>query len=131
MRIGRPVSEDPRAYKIGARLTAAELEEFEAYARRQGLTNAEVIKRGIRMQIDSGAMKQSQKVLSETLSIFKSGGEKQIEDRMVRACLNDLDKVRDQLKKEVNALPTAKRNMIKNVINNYLKDIVEDFDDGN
>lgn len=52
MRTGRPVSEDPRAYKISARLTAAELEEFEVYARRQGLTNAEVIKRGIRMQID-------------------------------------------------------------------------------
>lgn len=53
MRTGRPVSEDPRAYKISARLTAAELEEFEAYARRQGLTNAEVIKRGIKMQIDA------------------------------------------------------------------------------
>lgn len=53
MRTGRPISEDPRAYKISARLTAAELEEFEAYARRQGLTNAEVIKRGIRMQIES------------------------------------------------------------------------------
>lgn len=52
MRTGRPVSEDPRAYKISARLTAAELEEFEAYAHRQGLTNAEVIKRGIKMQID-------------------------------------------------------------------------------
>jgi len=52
MRTGRPVSEDPRAYKISARLTAAELEEFEAYARSQGLTNAEVIKRGIRLQIE-------------------------------------------------------------------------------
>lgn len=53
MRTGRPVSEDPRAYKISARLTASELEEFEAYAKRQGLTNAEVIKRGIRIQLDS------------------------------------------------------------------------------
>lgn len=32
MRTGRPVSEDPRAYKISARLTAEELEEFEAYS---------------------------------------------------------------------------------------------------
>ena len=53
MRTGRPVSEDPRAYKISARLTASELENFEAYARRQGLTNAEVIKRGIQLQIDA------------------------------------------------------------------------------
>lgn len=52
MRTGRPVSENPRAYKISARLTASELEEFEAYARKHGLTNAEVVKRGIRMQID-------------------------------------------------------------------------------
>lgn len=56
MKTGRPVSEDPRAYKISARLTAAELEEFETYARRQGLTNAEVIKRGIRMQIDAESL---------------------------------------------------------------------------
>lgn len=53
MRTGRPVSEDPRAYKISARLTASELENFEAYARRQGLTNVEVIKRGIQLQIDA------------------------------------------------------------------------------
>lgn len=52
MRTGWPVSEDPRAYKISARLTAAELEEFEAYARRNGMTNAEVIKRGIKLQIE-------------------------------------------------------------------------------
>lgn len=52
MRTGRPVSEDPRAYKISARLTAEELEEFEAYARKHGLTNAEVIKRGIKLQIE-------------------------------------------------------------------------------
>lgn len=60
MRTGRPVSEDPRAYKISARLTASELEEFEAYARRQGMTNAEVIKRGIRIQIDSEATNSCQ-----------------------------------------------------------------------
>lgn len=53
MRTGRPVSEDPRAYKISARLTASELEEFEAYAKRHGLTKAEIIKRGIRIQLDS------------------------------------------------------------------------------
>lgn len=52
MRTGRPVSEDPRAYKISARLTATELKEFEDYARAQGMTNAEVIKRGIRMQME-------------------------------------------------------------------------------
>ena len=52
MRTGRPVAEDPRAYKISARLTAKELEEFEAYAKRHDLTNAEVIKRGIKMQLD-------------------------------------------------------------------------------
>lgn len=39
-RIGRPIAEDPRAYKVSARLTATELEEFEVYARRQGMTNA-------------------------------------------------------------------------------------------
>ena len=52
MRTGRPVAEDPRAYKISARLTAKELEEFEAYAKRHNLSNAEVIKRGIQMQLD-------------------------------------------------------------------------------
>ena len=52
MRTGRPVAEDPRAYKISARLTAKELEEFESYAKRHDLTNAEVIKRGIKMQLD-------------------------------------------------------------------------------
>lgn len=52
-RTGRPIAEDPRAYKISARLTAKELEKFEAYARRQGISNAEVIKRGIWLQIES------------------------------------------------------------------------------
>lgn len=52
MRTGIPVSEDPKVYKISTRLTAAELEEFEDYARGQGMTNAEVIKRGIRMQME-------------------------------------------------------------------------------
>lgn len=52
MRTGRPFAEDPRAYKISARLTAKELEEFEAYARSHNLTNAEVIKRGIKMQLE-------------------------------------------------------------------------------
>lgn len=52
-RTGRPIAEDPKAYKISARLTADELKEFEAYARSQGMTNAEVIKRGIRMQIEA------------------------------------------------------------------------------
>ncbi|MCQ2081788.1 MAG: CopG family transcriptional regulator [Lachnospiraceae bacterium] len=57
MRTGRPVAEDPRAYKISARLTAKELEEFEAYAKRHDLTNAEVIKRGIKMQLDQEKQK--------------------------------------------------------------------------
>lgn len=70
-------------------------------------------------------------ILSENISIFKTGGEKQLEDRMVRACLNDLDKVRDQIKVEINALSTAKRNLIKNVIDNYLKDIIGEFDNCN
>lgn len=61
MKTGRPVSEDPRAYKISARLTAAELEEFETYARSQGMTNAEVIKRGIRMQMEAGTLDKLQK----------------------------------------------------------------------
>lgn len=52
MKLGGPISEDPRAYKISARLAAAELEEFEEYARSQGMTNAEIIKRGIKMQIE-------------------------------------------------------------------------------
>lgn len=52
MRTGRPVAEDPRAYKISARLTASELEEFEAYAKKHNLTNAQVIKNGIQMQLD-------------------------------------------------------------------------------
>lgn len=52
MRTGRPVAEDPRAYKISARLTASELEEFEAYARKHNLTNAQVIKNGIQMQLE-------------------------------------------------------------------------------
>ncbi len=52
MRTGRPVAEDPRAYKISARLTASELEEFEAYAKKHHLTNAQVIKNGIKMQLD-------------------------------------------------------------------------------
>lgn len=51
MRTGRPVAEDPRAYKISARLTASELEEFEAYAKKHNLTNAQVIKNGIKLQI--------------------------------------------------------------------------------
>lgn len=49
---GRPVTDDPRAYKISARLTASELEEFETYARKHNLTNAEVIKKGIQIQLD-------------------------------------------------------------------------------
>ncbi|MDD6070306.1 MAG: hypothetical protein PUC12_05735 [Clostridiales bacterium] len=57
MRTGRPVAEDPRAYKISARLTAKEFEEFEAYAKRHDLTNAEVIKRGIQMQLDQEKQK--------------------------------------------------------------------------
>lgn len=51
MRTGRPVAEDPRAYKISARLTASELEEFTAYAKKHNLTNAQVIKNGIKLQI--------------------------------------------------------------------------------
>ena len=43
MRTGRPISEDPRAYKISARLTASELEEFEAYAKRQGLNRFKIM----------------------------------------------------------------------------------------
>lgn len=38
---------------IRARLTVTELEEFEVYAKSQGMTNAEVIRRGIRMQIEA------------------------------------------------------------------------------
>ena len=67
-------------------------------------------------------------ILSETISIFKNGGDKQLEDRMVRACLNDLDKIRDRINVEVNALPPAKRHIIKNVINDYLKDLVAGVD---
>jgi len=52
MRTGRPKVDNPRAFKVNARLTAKELEEFEAYAKRHNLTNAEVIKRGIKMQLD-------------------------------------------------------------------------------
>ena len=52
MRTGRPVAEDPRAYKISARLTASELEEFEAYAKKHNLTHAQVIKNGIKLQIE-------------------------------------------------------------------------------
>ena len=52
MRTGRPVAEDPRAYKISARLTARELEECEAYAKKHNLTNAQVIKNGIKLQIE-------------------------------------------------------------------------------
>ena len=52
MRTGRPVAEDPRAYKISARLTASELEEFEAYAKKHNPTNAQVIKNGIKLQIE-------------------------------------------------------------------------------
>lgn len=52
MRTGRPFAKDPRAYKISARLTASELEEFEAYARKHNLTNAQVIKNGIQMQLE-------------------------------------------------------------------------------
>ena len=70
MRTGRPVSEDPRAYKISARLTAAELEEFETYARRQGLTNAEVIKRGIRMQIDAESLGLSNDIIEANMEAY-------------------------------------------------------------
>jgi len=59
MRTGRPAIEDPKAYKISARLTASELAEFEAYARRNNLTNAEVIKRGIKMQLDQESNKDN------------------------------------------------------------------------
>lgn len=67
MRTGRPVSEDPRAFKISARLTAAELAEFEAYARSQGLTNAEVIKRGIKMQIDAESFGLSSDIIEANM----------------------------------------------------------------
>lgn len=70
MKTGRPVSEDPRAYKISARLTAAELEEFETYARRQGLTNAEVIKRGIRMQIDAESLGLSNDIIEANMEAY-------------------------------------------------------------
>jgi len=59
MRTGRPVVEDPKAYKISARLTASELKVFEDYARRNNLTNAEVIKRGIQMQLDQESEKDN------------------------------------------------------------------------
>lgn len=70
MKTGRPVSEDPRAYKISARLIAAELEEFETYARRQGLTNAEVIKRGIRMQIDAESLGLSNDIIEANMEAY-------------------------------------------------------------
>ena len=44
---------------------------------------------------------------------------------MERACLCDLDKLRDRINIEINALPLNKKNMIKEVIINYLKDLVE------
>lgn len=70
-------------------------------------------------------------ILSETISTFKSGGEKHLEERMVRSCLNDLDKLRDQINVEINALPTRKREIIKNVVNEYLKDLVGGVEDDN
>lgn len=53
MKVGRTNSETPRAYIISVRLTETELEELEDYACRQGMTNAEVIKCGIKMQLNS------------------------------------------------------------------------------
>lgn len=50
---------------------------------------------------------------------------------MVRSCLNDLDKLRDQINVEINALPTRKREIIKNVVNEYLKDLVGGVEDDN
>lgn len=58
MRTGRPKVDNPRAFKVNARLTAEELAEFEAYAKKHNLTNAEVIKRGIRMLLDQEKQKK-------------------------------------------------------------------------
>lgn len=64
-------------------------------------------------------------ILSETITLFKTGGLKDLDGRMERACLCDLDKLRDRINIEINALPLNKKNMIKEVIINYLKDLVE------
>jgi len=67
---GRPFSEDPKSHKISARLTAAELEEFEAFAKRNGMTNAEVIKRGIKMQIDSEILGLSSDIIEANMEAY-------------------------------------------------------------
>ena len=70
-------------------------------------------------------------ILSETISTFKSGGEKHLEDRMVRACLNDLDKLRDQIALEINALPPAKQKIIKEVVKSYIENLPGGTSNGN
>ena len=44
-------------------------------------------------------------ILSETINLFISGGNIDLEDRMQRACLCDLDKLRDSINTEINVLP--------------------------
>lgn len=63
-------------------------------------------------------------ILSETINLFISGGEKNLEDRMQRACLCDLDKLRDSINIEINALPPKKKELIKSTIEAYLANLL-------
>ena len=63
-------------------------------------------------------------ILSETITLFKTGGSKHLDGRLERACLCDLDKLRDGINLELNALPTDKKNILKKVIYDYLEYIV-------
>lgn len=63
-------------------------------------------------------------ILSETINLFISGGEIDLEDRMQRACLCDLDKLRDSINIEINALPPKKKELIKSTIETYLANLL-------
>ena len=65
-------------------------------------------------------------ILSETINLFISGGSVDLEDRMQRACLCDLDKLRDSIITEINALPPKKKELIKSTIKAYLADLLDE-----
>ena len=44
---GRPKLDDPKANKVSMRLSNEELERFEAYAREQGLSKADTLRRAV------------------------------------------------------------------------------------
>ena len=66
----------------------------------------------------------SKNLLHETILLFKTGGEKDLNGRMERACLCDLDRLKDRMNVEIDALPPDQRKIIRKAVMDYLKDLV-------